>query len=190
MRIIKATDLYEAWLGERLTIVQEDLDKKRLDMASDPFIFLRATCYRWAQLCPQVCRGPAAGPVVLAVGDLHIENFGTWRDIEGRLIWGVNDFDEAYPLPYTNDLIRLATSANFALTSNHLEISLPDACNAILKGYIRALGAGGKPFVLAEENLALRAMATANLRDPIQYWRKLDAQKTVRGPIPASAADA
>jgi len=32
---------------------------------------------------------------VLAVGDLHVENFGTWRDAEGRLIWGVNDFDES-----------------------------------------------------------------------------------------------
>jgi len=36
---------------------------------------------------------------VLAVGDLHVENFGTWRDAEGRLIWGVNDFDEAWRLP-------------------------------------------------------------------------------------------
>ena len=49
--------------------------------------------------------------MVLAIGDLHLENFGTWRDAEGRLVWGINDFDEAWALPYTNDLIRLATSA-------------------------------------------------------------------------------
>ena len=49
-------------------------------------------------------------PKVLAVGDLHIENFGTWRDSEGRLVWGVNDFDETWRLPYTQDLVRLTTS--------------------------------------------------------------------------------
>ena len=50
----------------------------------------------------------------LAIGDLHVENFGTWRDKEGRLIWGVDDFDEAYSLPYTHDLVRLAASAEIA----------------------------------------------------------------------------
>ncbi len=33
---------------------------------------------------------------VLAVGDLHVNSFGTWRDAEGRLCWGLDDFDEAY----------------------------------------------------------------------------------------------
>ena len=27
-------------------------------------------------------------PQVLSVGDLHLENFGTWRDADGRLVWG------------------------------------------------------------------------------------------------------
>jgi hypothetical protein len=37
----------------------------------------------------------AGAPVVTGVGDLHVENFGTWRDADARLVWGVNDFDEA-----------------------------------------------------------------------------------------------
>ncbi len=49
------------------------------------------------------------------MGDLHIENFGTWRDLEGRLIWGINDVDEAYPVRYPNDLVRLAASAFLAM---------------------------------------------------------------------------
>ena len=39
------------------------------------------------------------------VGDLHVENYGTWRDAEGRLVCGNNDFDETCPLPYTNDVV-------------------------------------------------------------------------------------
>ena len=35
---------------------------------------------------------------------------GTWRDTEGRLIWGVNDFDEVARMPYAVDLVRLVTS--------------------------------------------------------------------------------
>ena len=51
---------------------------------------------------------------VLAVGDIHLENFGTWRDADGRLVWGVNDFDEAAQMPYVLDLVRLAASALLA----------------------------------------------------------------------------
>ncbi|WP_282793210.1 DUF2252 domain-containing protein [Streptomyces sp. CC224B] len=43
-------------------------------------------------------------------GDLHAENFGTYMDAQGRLIFNVNDFDEAYVGPFTWDLQRFATS--------------------------------------------------------------------------------
>ncbi|KAE8370719.1 hypothetical protein BDV27DRAFT_167580 [Aspergillus caelatus] len=43
-------------------------------------------------------------------GDLHAENFGTYMDSEGRLIFNVNDFDEAYIGPFTFDVKRLAAS--------------------------------------------------------------------------------
>lgn len=46
-------------------------------------------------------------------GDLHAENFGTYMDSRGRLIFEVNDFDESYIGPFTWDLKRLC--ASFAL---------------------------------------------------------------------------
>ena len=76
---------------------------------------------------------------MLAVGDLHTENFGTWRDTEGRLIWGINDFDEAFPMAYTNDLVRLATSARFAIGAGALVLTPRAACNAILEGYRKTI---------------------------------------------------
>src|SRR5437868_13651106 len=81
-----------------------------LGLGNDPFSFFRATYYRWTQQFDALDRSLSKAPVVLAVGDLHLENYGTWRDALGRLAWGINDFDEAFPLPYTNDLLRLATS--------------------------------------------------------------------------------
>jgi uncharacterized protein (DUF2252 family) len=43
-------------------------------------------------------------------GDLHAENFGTYMDSGGRLVFNVNDFDEAYVGPFTWDLMRFAAS--------------------------------------------------------------------------------
>ena len=89
MNIAKATAKYEAWLATHLKIVPKDLDFKHQQMRLAVFPFLRATYYRWAQTFPDVCEDLAKAPQALAVGDLHVENFGTWRDIEGRLIWGI-----------------------------------------------------------------------------------------------------
>jgi hypothetical protein len=110
---------------------------------------------------------------VLAVGDLHVENFGTWRDSEGRLIWGVNDFDEAFPMAYANDLVRLAASAMLARDVQHFQLNAADACEAILTGYVEALKDGGCPFVLAEKHPHLREMAFSVLSEPAEFWVKL-----------------
>ncbi|MGO9096070.1 MAG: DUF2252 family protein [Bryobacteraceae bacterium] len=187
MGIRKATANYEAWLRRQLTIVEADRELKHQRMAEGPFPFLRATFYRWAQLWPKLCKDLAAAPSCLAVGDLHVENFGTWRDAEGRLIWGINDFDEAWPLAYTNDLVRLAASALLAAGGGRLAIDAKRSAEAILKGYHAALQAGGRAFVLAEHHPALRDMARQRLKDPEAFWEKLDATPAIKRPPPDSA---
>jgi hypothetical protein len=186
MKIAKATERYETWLGRHLKIVGQDLHFKHEQMRSAPFPFLRATYYRWAQIWKDVCPEAAAAPRVLAVGDLHVENFGTWRDKEGRLIWGINDFDEAWSMPYTNDLVRLATSALLA----QMTCDLKEGIAAILKGYLEALEAGGRPFALAEHHPSLRNMAVARLHEPERFWEKLHALEEVEGEPPAGALKA
>jgi hypothetical protein len=189
--IQEATAGYEAWLGELLPLIPEDLERKHEEMRRAVFPFLRATYYRWAQLWPQVCKDLRGARVVLAIGDLHVENFGTWRDAEGRLVWGVNDFDEASRLPYTNDLVRLAASAHLAVAEGGLALSADEACAAILKGYKEGLEADGQPFVLAERWGALRRMATERLKNPETFWEKLAAQQGIAADqVPASAVRA
>src|SRR5262245_45736128 len=102
MNCKNATNSYEAWLAQHTRIVEADLRLKHQQMSADIFDFMRATFYRWLELWSERCADLAKAPTVLAVGDLHVENFGTWRDAEGRLVWGINDFDEAFELPYTN----------------------------------------------------------------------------------------
>ena len=80
MNIREATRQYYKWLGDRIRILPADLAVKHQAMADDAFAFLRATFYRWMQLFPQISPEAARAPAVLAVGDLHVENYGTWRD--------------------------------------------------------------------------------------------------------------
>jgi hypothetical protein len=190
MNIVKATRNFEDWLAHHTDVVKQDLRLKHLDMKAGVFPFLRATFYRWAQIWPDVCPDLAKGPPVLAVGDLHVENFGTWRDVEGRLIWGVNDFDEAHPLAYANDLVRLAVSVHLASETGHLPLKHNDICDSILAGYHEGIRSGGLPFVLGEKHEWLRQIAESVLRDPVHFWAKMDALPTAKGDVPISAVDA
>ena len=174
MNIFKATADFEHWLAGQLPIIRQDLALKHQHMAEAAFPFFRATFYRWLQLWPECCPELLKAPAVLGVGDLHIENFGTWRDEEGRLIWGVNDLDEAWPAAYTLDLVRLTTSVYVAIGADHLCISRRLAAEAIEEGYRDALAAGGKAFILAEDHRWLRLLALGKLRDPMQFWNKME----------------
>ena len=184
--IHQSTQGYESWLSNQIPIVVADLRAKHERMADDPFSFLRSTFYRWMQLFPEICPTLGRAPRVLAVGDLHVENFGSWRDAEGRLVWGINDFDEAYPLPYTVDLVRLVTSAWLAIDVHHLDLDPADACSAIRDGYQSGMTAGGLSFVLSERNSWLRLAVTSIERDPVEFWDRLSALKPCRG-VPRTA---
>ncbi|MDP3893977.1 DUF2252 domain-containing protein [Nocardioides sp.] len=68
-------------------------------------------------------------------GDLHVENFGTYLNSDGRLVFDINDFDEAYVGRFTWDLQRFA--ASLALVG--WQKALPEADVSRLIGrYLRA----------------------------------------------------
>ena len=81
-------------------------------MAADPFSFYRGSaCLFYADVV--ALDDPWADERTSRVwiqGDLHAENFGTYMDGNGVLIFDVNDFDEAYLGHFTWDLQRLVTS--------------------------------------------------------------------------------
>ncbi|MBA2952487.1 DUF2252 domain-containing protein [Nocardioides sp. MAH-18] len=81
-------------------------------MAADPFAFYRGSAClfsadvagvddRWAD--DRTSR-------VWIHGDLHVENFGTYMNGEGLLVFDVNDFDEAYLGHFSWDLRRFCAS--------------------------------------------------------------------------------
>jgi hypothetical protein len=160
------TQAYERWLAIQCDVLKHDLKRKHKKMSQDAFVFLRATYYRWARKILDWCPEVAKAPKVRAIGDAHTENFGIWRDGEGRLVWGVNDFDEAAVMPYTLDLLRLATSAALAPDP---ELSLEESCTAILAGYREGL-ITPRPILLDEREIWMRDYVVITDEDRQAFW--------------------
>jgi hypothetical protein len=188
--ILTATKDFEKWVSPRTDVVKSQFSDKHKQMAESPVQFLRGTFYRWTQLFPEICSDLGKSPVVLSVGDLHIASFGTWRDGFGRLIWGIDDFDEAYPLPYANDLVRLAVSATLDASEGEIKVGLANVIDVILDGYRTCLSGGGKPFVLEEKHKWLRNIALDSLDVPGDFWKKMDALPEARTNVPPEARKA
>src|SRR5262249_27204123 len=138
--------------------------------------FFRGTYYRWAEAWPHACRETTDAPLVVAAGDVNLEGFSTWIDPEGRLGWGLLYLDDAYPLPYTNDLIRLMTSVLLALevtTGQHEGFN--GLCRKTVAAYAKVLAEGGSPIVLGAEHRWLRRLVERGREDPTRFWAKIHA---------------
>ncbi|MGD0578974.1 MAG: DUF2252 family protein [Bryobacteraceae bacterium] len=187
MNFIDATKGYETWLARELRIIPQDLEQKHQLMVKSSFQFLRGTYYRWAQIWAETAEALAKTPVVLAVGDLHAENFGTWRDADGRLVWGVNDFDETAALPMALDLTRLAVSVFLASEHHALHATRQQVAHVLLDGYRKGVECGGLPFVLEEGHPALRQIAVERLKDEEAFWMKFSELPEFTGRKPKTA---
>jgi hypothetical protein len=191
MDIFEATRSYESWMARHHELVPHQLIDKHTSMKENLFAFFRGTFYRWMQIWPSTVSKPVQkAPHILAVADLHIDSFGTWRDIEGRLAWGVDDFDEASYLPYTNDLVRLASSVRIVSATGVLQISLRQACDTILEAYRDTLRSGGAPIILAENEHILETLGIKELKGPLNFWKKLNRLPHCQRDCPGQALKA
>jgi hypothetical protein len=187
--ILQSVTAYETWMRRQLgdDMVVADLEKKHRKMRSGGFVFLRATYWRWAETVLDICSGLADAPQVLAIGDTHLENFGTWRDVEGRLVWGANDFDDAATMPYALDLVRLATSAILARGDDG---PAPRAiADAIVSGYRRGLEKPS-PVILERDYKWLRNGVMLPNADRKAFWTKFHDLPLPVKPAPAPYLDA
>lgn len=183
---------FERWLRSQCKVVKSDLNEKHVKMRGDPFVFLRATFFRWARCIEALCPDLSGAPRVLSVGDMHIENFGTWRDAEGRLVWGVNDFDEAAIIPYPFDLVRLAASARLAPKAKKKKgramthIGNGDAAKAVLDGYRMGLR-HPRPSLLDEDASWMRKFVTCTNEERAEFWDEVKHYRRKGPPLPVPA---
>ena len=80
-------------------------------MVADPFSFYRGTA---AIMAADLAGHAHSGILVAACGDAHISNFGFYASPERRIVFDLNDFDEAAVAPWEWDVKRLITSVLIA----------------------------------------------------------------------------
>lgn len=92
-------------------------------MRDSAFAFFRGTAHLfWEDAGAQRTAIPEA-PSVWACGDLHLENFGSYRGANGLAYFDLNDFDEAALAPATWELARLLASLYVAAPALALDQS-------------------------------------------------------------------
>jgi uncharacterized protein (DUF2252 family) len=122
-------------------------------MAADPFAFYRGSaCLFYADMATIEDRwSDERTSRVWIQGDLHAENFGTYMDGAGRIVFDVNDFDEAYLGHASWDLRRFA--ASFALLAWRKAFS-DDAIEELLRRYLEAYLDQVAAFTRSDEDRA------------------------------------
>ncbi|QHF93964.1 DUF2252 domain-containing protein [Streptomyces sp. NHF165] len=154
-------EVFDAAFGELLAADPAAFQTKFRKMAASAFAFYRGTaCLFYADMDGE--QRPHANPFldertsrVWIHGDLHAENFGTYVNANGRLLFNVNDFDEAYVGPFTWDLKRFAASVALlgyakALSDEQITALVTTYADAY-RDRIRALASGaaaGEPTAL------------------------------------------
>ena len=133
-------------------------------MAEDAFVFLRGTCHLFYQDLPIV---PALQdtPPVWICGDLHLQNFGSFKGDDRLVYFDVNDFDEALLAPCTWDVARFLTSVLVgAYTLGVTDEDAQALCGYFLTTYTAALATGKASSVHG-------AIATGLVKDLIEHLK-------------------
>ena len=102
-------------------------------MLETPFSFYRGSA---AVMAHDLSAQPVSGHRVVACGDAHLANFGLFASPERRLVFDLNDFDEAFPGPWEWDVKRLAASIWLSGRNNgHSEEQCRTATEAAVRSY-------------------------------------------------------
>ena len=134
-------------------------------MRASTFAFMRGTCHLFYDEIP---RGGVfkSAPAVWVCGDLHLENFGSYKGDNRLVYFDINDFDESVLAPASWDLVRLLTSIRIA--ADTLRIGASDArslCEECLQAYSSALVEGKAYWVERETAEGLVRALLERVRD-------------------------
>ncbi|WP_449418155.1 DUF2252 domain-containing protein [Phormidium nigroviride] len=139
-------------------------------MASNSFVFFRGTCHLFYEDWPINSPLNDAPPVWIC-GDLHLENFGSYKGDNRLVYFDINDFDEGALAPATWEIIRFLTS--ILVGAGTLGVNQSEAislCHCFLKAYTDALASGTARTVEA----ATAEGMVADLLESLKLRRRKD----------------
>ena len=158
-------------LSERLILFNRHLlpamvQLKYEFMSETAFRFFRGTCHIFFEDLHQSGNLPAA-PNGWICGDLHLENFGSFKGNNRMVYFDLNDFDEAVLAPVTWDAVRLATSIFVAFNDLGIKASEAKAAAALFLTVYKEVLSGGKALYIdprTAEGIVKRFLKTVKKR--------------------------
>lgn len=116
-------------------------------MRENMFRFFRGSCHLFYEDLSAQKDFPA-GPLGWICGDLHLENFGSYRSNNDQVYFDLNDFDEALLAPVTWEAARLVTSIFIGFESLGIEDEKAvNMAKVFLKSYTATLLTGKPDYV-------------------------------------------
>lgn len=158
----------------------ERLALKYRNMRSSPFVFLRGICHLFYDRLPRD-RVLDRAPLTWICGDLHIENFGSYKGDNRLVYFDMNDFDEAALAPCSWDLVRCLSG--ILVGARSMSVKRPVAlalCHTFLDGYVAALANGKARWVERDtaEGMVKRMLDSLHSRSRPQF---LDSRTERKG---------
>jgi len=129
-------------LSERLKAFNDGLLPQMVQlkydaMTENAFRFYRGTCHLFYEDLAQASPLPLS-PVSWICGDLHIENFGSYKGDNKLVYFDLNDFDEGLLAPVCYELARMVTSIFIAFESLEIE---PEKAMKMARLYLKTYSA-------------------------------------------------
>jgi uncharacterized protein (DUF2252 family) len=143
-------------------------------MAKDPYAFFRGTCHLFYENLKDEKELPDS-PQVWICGDLHMENFGTFKGDNRLVYFDLNDFDEAILAPAIWEIVRFVSSMLIAFET--LKIEKKKALNMatlFLKKYSETLTKGRSLYIEPQtaEGIVKSFLESVNSRDQRALLKK------------------
>lgn len=125
----------------------ERLAMKYHNMRSSAFVYLRATCHLFPGQLPEL-KTLAKTPAVWSCGDLHLENFGSYKGDNRLTYFDINDFDESALIPASWDIVRLLTSVRLACAELEFKAErVRELVDVLLAAYFQQLRHGSARWI-------------------------------------------
>lgn len=116
-------------------------------MKENPFRFFRGTCHLFYEDLSQAKEFPSS-PLTWICGDLHLENFGSFKGNNRMVYFDLNDFDESMLAPLNWELARVLTSIYVAFDALKLKNTVADEMVALfLNTYTEILSRGKALYI-------------------------------------------
>ncbi len=115
-------------------------------LTEDSFRFFRGTTQLFYEDLQK--NSLAASPVCWISGDLHLENFGSYKGDNRLVYFDINDFDESTLAPVSWDVLRMITSILVGFNDLHITDKEAEySCRLFIKKYTETLTSGNPRYI-------------------------------------------